>query len=96
MESFRNKIKVVGMRNYGGDPSVLPDPEVVKRAVTVFEASVEKTAGYALDFGVLSDSGKTALVEWNDGFALGSYGLDHETYTKLLLERWHELLEPDV
>ena len=47
-------------------------------------------AGYAMDFG-LTEDGRTLLVEINDGFALGSYGLDPIQYAKLLSARWAEL-----
>ena len=43
------------------------------------------------DFGLLT-SGETALVEWNDAFALGSYDLDPQLYTDLILTRWEELI----
>jgi hypothetical protein len=39
------------------------------------------------------DDGNTALIEWNDGFALGSYGLEKEIYTELILTRWEEILK---
>jgi hypothetical protein len=59
-------------------------------AIGLLEASGEATAGYGIDFGVLR-GGTIALVEWNDGFALGSYDLDKSLYTDLILARWCEL-----
>ncbi len=47
-------------------------------------------AAYAMDFGV-TDSGATILVEVNDGYSLGNYGLDSLLYAKLLSARWAEL-----
>ena len=47
-------------------------------------------AGYAMDFG-LTEDGRTLLVEINDSFALGSYGLDPIQYAKLLSACWAEL-----
>ncbi len=47
-------------------------------------------AGYAIDFGV-TDKGQTILIEVNDGYALGSYGLFYLDYVKLLSARWAEL-----
>lgn len=64
---------------------------IVKNAVKDLENSEEGTHAYGIDFGILS-TGETALVEWNDGYALGSYGLDQEIYTDLLLERWSEIM----
>jgi hypothetical protein len=83
--------RVVGIRHYAGDPAVAPDEAVVSEAVRRLEESGESTAGYGLDVGVLDD-GRTALAEWNDGYSLGSYGLDASTYTRLILARWCELV----
>jgi hypothetical protein len=83
---------VVGVRHYLGDPSVLVDDTVVQEAVGSFEASGEAMAGYGIDFGVLA-TGETALVEVNEGYGLGSYGLEDAAYTDLLIARWCELTQ---
>lgn len=82
--------EIVGINHYSGDPERSVDLEIIESAVKMLENTPEKTAGYALDFGVL-DSGETALVEWNDGFSLGAYGLHPEHYSRLLITRWQEL-----
>lgn len=82
---------MVGIQHYVGDPTISVNEEVVKEALALFETSGEASAAYALDFGILAD-GKTALVEWNDGFSLGSYGLDRKSYTDLLIVRWVEFV----
>ncbi|NOJ97282.1 ATP-grasp domain-containing protein [Corallococcus coralloides] len=84
---------VVGTRHYAGDPSYRVDEGQVRRAVQLLEEAGEGTAGYAVDFGVL-ESGQTAIVEWNDGFSLGAYGLGQGPYTDLTLARWLELVRP--
>lgn len=89
---FVNQSKIVGIKNYDGDPKIQLDLKIVEKAIQDFENSEEKTAAYAIDFGIL-DNGKTAFVEWNDGFALGSYNLDKEIYTDLVLTRWQEILK---
>jgi hypothetical protein len=83
--------KIVGMRLYAGDASLLPEPGVVQEIVATLEASGTARAAYALDIGVLQE-GRTALVEMNDAYALGSYGLEREVYTELILARWEEIL----
>lgn len=82
--------EVIGIRHYAGDPAVGVDEEVVARAVRLLEESGAAKAGYGIDFGLL-ETGETALVEWNDGFSLGSYGLDTALYTELTVARWCEL-----
>jgi hypothetical protein len=82
--------RVVGVRHYSGDSSVPLDQQVVAETVRLLEQSGEARAAYGIDFGVLRD-GSTALVELNDGFGLGSYGLDPGVYTDLTITRWCEL-----
>ena len=45
---------------------------------------------YVLDFGATSD-GETRLVEANDAYALGHYGLASVLYARLIDARWEEL-----
>lgn len=84
--------KIMGVEYYEGDEKVLLDMNVVKEAINVFETSDEKTIAYGIDFGVLGN-GKTAFIEWNDGFSLGSYGLSQEIYTDLIIARWNNFFE---
>jgi hypothetical protein len=89
---FVIRSKIVGVRHYKGDVAIQLDEAVVAEAVRLLERSGEATAGYAVDLGVMGE-GQTALVEWNDGFSLGSYGLDQAIYTDLLIARWCEITE---
>ena len=50
----------------------------------------DSPAGYALDIGLTSD-GETIIIEVNDGYSRGCYGLDPLLYAKLLSARWAEL-----
>lgn len=84
--------KIVGIRHYRGDSQAHLDQEQVEQAVARYETSGEATAGYGIDFGLLS-TGETALVEVNDGYSLGSYGLDDLAYADLIIVRWTELTE---
>ena len=88
---FVIKSKIVGIKHYDGDERLKLNIEVVESAISDFEKSNQRTDAYGIDFGILDD-GTTALIEWNDGFALGSYGLEKEIYTELILTRWEELL----
>lgn len=70
-----------------------PDLNIVTSAVTVM-TDAGGPAGYSLDFGVLI-SGETALVEANDGWALGYYKgtCKQVDYAKLLQVRWAEIIK---
>lgn len=85
------KSKVRSVDFYSGDPEIKIDINVVEQAIDILDQSQESYAGYAIDFGVLS-SGETALVEMNDGFAIGAYQINSQDYTDLILSRWEELL----
>ena len=80
----------MGIQHYAGEPSVPVDGAVVTDAVRILQQSGQALSAYGIDFGVLRD-GKTALVELNDGFSLGSYGLDDALYTDLIVTRWREM-----
>lgn len=79
--------RIIDVRPYKGDWRVHFDPGVIENAVKEFKTAPK---GYAIDFG-LTDDGRTLLVEVNDGYALGSYGLFYPDYAKLLSARWAEL-----
>lgn len=89
---FVLKSQVIGVHWYAGDPACPVDRTVVNEAIQVFEASGEAHAAYAIDFGVL-ETGETALIEVNDGFSIGSYGLAPALYADLTVTRWLELME---
>ena len=83
--------QIVSIDLYAGDSTVPLDAAVLEAALNAFRASGEAPAAYGIDFGVLA-SGETALVEANDGFALGAYKIAATAYTDLLLTRWKELV----
>lgn len=86
----------VGIRWYKGDPFVKPEKSVIKEAVerwTMDGDFVRNDVPHActLDFGVTKD-GKTLLIEANDGFAFGGYGLGSITYARMLDARWRQVV----
>ena len=80
--------KILDIRPYYGDWRCQYNATVIERAVDDFHSA---PAGYAMDFGVTSD-GRTLLVEVNDGYSIGCYGLTQYDYAKLLCARWSELM----
>jgi len=83
--------QIQGKALYHGDGAHGVDEQVVQEAVALMAARPGTPISYAIDFGVLA-SGKTALVEVNDGFSIGAYdGVDPKVYLALLETRWHQL-----
>jgi hypothetical protein len=80
--------EAIGCRHYKGDFRLFPDFSVVDAAIAKF---TESPAACAMDFGVTRD-GRTLLVEVNDGYALGCYGLNEVRYAKMIEARWRELV----
>lgn len=103
---LRDQIIGAGRYDDGDDGAPIPDINLIHSAVAAMELNFSP-AGYALDFGVL-DNGETALVEVNDGWALGYYkGEQHPRiefegacssvdYARLLHARWIQLLSPNI
>jgi hypothetical protein len=79
---------VLDVRRYKGDWSLAPDRSVVEEAVALMAPTAP--AAYSLDWGVDKD-GRTLLVEMNDGFSLGHYGLYPALYARMLSSRWFEM-----
>lgn len=79
--------KILSVRPYKGDWRCHYDASAIENAVREYENAPN---GYAIDFGLTKD-GRTLLIEVNDGYALGCYGLYYLDYAKLLSARWAEL-----
>jgi ATP-grasp domain, R2K clade family 3 len=80
--------EILDCRRYVGDFGVAPDRAVIEAAVRALVGRAPRA--FSLDWGV-SDGGKTLLVEMNEGYALGHYGLAPTLYARMLSARWHEL-----
>ena len=79
--------QILDVRPYYGNWKNHFAPSVIEQAVRDYQSA---PAGYAMDFGI-TDKGQTLLVEVNDGFSIGCYGLAAISYAKLLSARWAEL-----
>lgn len=84
--------QILDMKHYWGDPLMFPDSKVIQRAIKDYTSAPD---AYGIDFGVTKD-GRTLLIEVNDAWALGCYGLESHLYAKFLLTRWTQLTDtPD-
>lgn len=79
--------KILSVRPYFGDWKIHYDSKVIEQCLNDYKS---QPAGFAMDFGV-TDDGRTLLIEVNDGFSIGCYGLDAISYAKLLSARWADL-----
>lgn len=79
--------EIIGLRHYKGDFRIFPDLGIIDSAIAAYHSA---PAAYAIDFGITKE-GRTLLVETNEAFSLGCYGLTPLLYSTLLERRWEEL-----
>ena len=88
--------KCVGVYNYLGDVFKFPDPGFINECIKKYESA---PSAYALDIGITSDwnfkgeCNKNVVIECNDFWSLGNYGLSPKLYSRGLMLRWRELLD---
>lgn len=80
--------RIVNVAHYKGDPLRFPDADVVRHAFADF---IDRPIACGMDWAVTAD-GRTLLVEVNDGFALGNYGVRGHQYTAVIECRWRQLM----
>lgn len=75
--------------NYKGDPTIFPNPLVIKEMVQRYE---NPPRAYGLDVGVTGNymGAITALVEVNLAHCLGNYGISPVPYSVLIQTAWEE------
>ena len=87
--------KLVGYGRYddGDDNNPMPNTQTILAAIEIMNQN-NAPSGYSLDFGVLTTC-ETALIEANDGWALGYYKgtCSYVDYALLLAKRWADIIQ---
>ncbi len=68
------------------------DGNIVLKMMEIFCEWEDRPAACSMDICYTKD-GRTLLVEFNDAYALGHYGLPSIAYAKMISARWAQLLE---
>lgn len=79
--------KVVDVKHYNGDCLCLPSKDIL---LSIIQDYKDAPNAYVVDLGV-TKKGDTLLVEVNEGYSVGAYGLDPIKYAKFLTTRWAQL-----
>ena len=99
-EPFKSKIisewrlyvhndKLVDARNYSGEFIVSPNYEY---AMTVIANNKGKfPCAYTVDIAVL-ESNENVVVEFNDMWAIGNYGIPNDIYLRALKDRYFQIV----
>lgn len=85
---FVHEGKILDARLYLGSYRKVLDWSVADAAIEAYE---DAPVAYSLDLG-LTDDGRTLVVELNDCFALGSYGMPSIPYARMVVDRWSEIV----
>ena len=80
---------IVGVKHYLGEPFIGLDESFVLICAKESMKALKENA-YSLDFGV-TRKGETFLIEVNDGWALGNYGLNPSQYYSFVKNRFLQL-----
>lgn len=79
--------EILDVRRYKGDWSKAPCRDTIAGALRALGAHHK---AFCFDWAVL-ESGETVLVEMNEGYSFGHYGLKPELYVRMLSARWEEM-----
>ena len=80
---------IVDIRCYSGDTFVIPKKEFI---LELFNQNILKyPKAYTIDVAIL-ENGENTVVEYNDMWAIGNYGIENEKYVSLLKERYFEII----
>lgn len=81
--------KIVDSRNYSGDFCIIPDYIYVEDVIKTLK---DFPIAYTIDIGIL-ESGMNVVIEYNDMWAIGNYGMDNSLYLRLLRDRYFEIIK---
>lgn len=79
--------EILDVRRYKGDWSKVPCRDTIEGALRVLGAY---RRAFCFDWAVL-EGGETVLVEMNEGYSFGHYGLKPDLYVRMLSARWEEM-----
>jgi hypothetical protein len=85
--------KIVDSRNYSGDFMVDPDYHFFLQNI-LKENDGKFPISYTIDVGILyfSSFRENVVIEYNDMWAIGNYGIPNDLYLRLLRDRYFEIV----
>ena len=81
--------KIIDSHNYSGDFKISPDYNYIE---SIIECNKTKfPCAYTIDVGILKDN-TNVIIEYNDMWAIGNYGITNTIYLRALRERYFEII----
>jgi len=81
--------QIVDSRNYSGDFKISPSYVQATKIVDKQRQSWPKA--YTMDVGIL-ENGEDVIIEYNDMWAIGNYGIPNDIYVRMLQDRYFQIV----
>jgi hypothetical protein len=88
--AYIHRHQIVNALRYKGDYDVAPSKKTLEAMLYALR-NTKMPIAYSIDVGILPN-GETVLVECNDGFALGNYGVYARKYAEMHRDRWYQMI----
>lgn len=82
--------KVVDIRNYAGDIYTIPMKEYLEYIINKNKGNFPNT--YVIDVGILEWQKEHVVIEYNDMWGIGNYGVPNDLYVRMLKERYFNIM----
>jgi hypothetical protein len=90
---YVHRDEVVDIRNYSGDIFTYPSEYYLSDVLyKIDEGDFNFPIAYTIDIGILED-GRNVVIEYNDMWAIGNYGMPNDLYLRLLRDRYFEIVK---
>lgn len=81
--------KMIDSHNYSGDFKISPDYDYIESIINLNKNKFP--CAYTIDVGILKDN-SNVIIEYNDMWAIGNYGIPNNLYLRSLRERYFEII----
>lgn len=86
---YIHKSQPIFISNYSGDLFSYPDKDYL---FSVIKENKDFPIAYTIDIGIL-ENGENVVVEFNDMWAIGNYGIPNDMYLSALKDRYFEIIK---
>lgn len=88
--------KIVDAKNYSGDFTISPNYSWIETEVKSKYKNFP--CAYVMDVGILNERigetvNKNVIIEFNDFWAIGNYGIPNDLYVRMLRDRYYEIIK---
>lgn len=87
---YVHKDEIIDVRNYSGDVMTFPNFNFVSSIIHDYGENLP--VSYTIDVGILTYTQENVVIEFNDMWAIGNYGIPNDLYVKLLRSRYEQIM----